>query len=82
MLHFQAEAPTMDILSEDQLRGFFVTWNPQGDLTFGMQMESDALLECNDIKVTDTTYIGLKTGINIIDNWEISGSKQSCNFLT
>ncbi|XP_078660571.1 uncharacterized protein LOC144905067 isoform X1 [Branchiostoma floridae x Branchiostoma belcheri] len=60
--HIEATAATPDILSADELRGFWISWSPDGTIAVGREGEGSPFLQWQDPKPLPFQYLGYSTG--------------------
>lgn len=65
-----AEAPTPNILSDGEFRGFWIRWN-NGTITVGREGEPAPFLSWADVERVPIEYIGVCTGWGASGNWVI-----------
>lgn len=65
-----AEAPTPNILSDGEFRGFWIRWD-NGTITVGREGEPAPFLSWADVERVPIEYIGVCTGWGASGNWVI-----------
>lgn len=65
-----AEANTPDILSEDEMRGFWIRWH-DGEITVGREGEQFAFLSYTEPEPFEITHFGVCTGWGASGEWLI-----------
>ncbi|KAF4532107.1 hypothetical protein B566_EDAN006201 [Ephemera danica] len=64
------EVLTPEILSNEEMREFSVSWNSEGFLTLANKDE-DALIEIQNAKFTKIKFVGIRTASGIKGTWNI-----------
>lgn len=71
------EESTPDILSADELRGFWIRWNDGGEITVGKEGEQVAFLSYVDPQPFEILYFGVCTGWGASGEWLIEDANVS-----
>ncbi|CAB3370630.1 Hypothetical predicted protein [Cloeon dipterum] len=67
----RAEAETPDVLSADEFRGFWVSWNSDCKIEVGREGEEEPFLSFTDPEPFEITHYGLRTAWGASGEWEI-----------
>ncbi|XP_065349442.1 uncharacterized protein LOC135945584 isoform X2 [Cloeon dipterum] len=71
----RAEAETPDVLSADEFRGFWVSWNSDCKIEVGREGEEEPFLSFTDPEPFEITHYGLRTAWGASGEWEIEQAK-------
>ncbi|XP_059486868.1 uncharacterized protein LOC132203249 isoform X2 [Neocloeon triangulifer] len=67
----RAEAETPDVLSADEFRGFWISWDSEGKIEVGREGEEEAFLSYVEPEPFEITHYGVRTAWGANGDWEI-----------
>ncbi|XP_059486867.1 uncharacterized protein LOC132203249 isoform X1 [Neocloeon triangulifer] len=71
----RAEAETPDVLSADEFRGFWISWDSEGKIEVGREGEEEAFLSYVEPEPFEITHYGVRTAWGANGDWEIEKDK-------